>query len=124
LSAPLGARRGFLKSRRSVAVELKDEHEQVKLGLDQMATYRDYCHEVYMACTPAMIADQLARHADGRGVRRWDHDVFYRRLRDLGFGLLIVEAATIYEFIKARENRPTDGKCDELVATLKTAKRV
>ena len=59
-----------------------------------MATYRDYCHEVYMACTPAMIADQLARHADGRGVRRWDHDVFYRRLRDLGFGLLIVEAAT------------------------------
>lgn len=115
---------GFLKSKRSVAVELKNEHEQVKRGLDQIATYRDYCHEVYMACTPGMVADQLVRHVEGKAVRRWDHDVFYRRLWDLGFGLLIVEGRNVYEFIQPREIRPTDSKFDELVATLKTAKRV
>jgi len=115
---------GFFRSARVVAVELKDDDHQIKRGLDQMVTYRDYAHVVYMACTPAAIADQLNRHAEGRGVHHWDADVMYRRVRDLGFGLLVVEGNKVFEFIEPSESAPAEKKLTELTTSLKKARRV
>lgn len=104
----VGYREGnWLRSESIVAVELKAADEQMKRGLDQMATYRAYAHRVYMACTPAEIAEYLDLHAEARGVKHWDGEALYRKLRDHGYGLLVVEGARAFEFLT-----PTSGEID------------
>ncbi len=66
-----------------------------------MTTYADYAHEVYLACTPAMAAEYLRKHADSREAKRWDREAFDRKLQKLGVGMLLVEG-------DARRTRPND----------------
>jgi hypothetical protein len=53
----VGVRRGAWRSDRVLAVELKNDIAQLKRGLDQMTTFSDYAHEVYLACTPELVSN-------------------------------------------------------------------
>lgn len=110
--------KGWLRDATVWAVELKADDEQMKRGFDQMATYGAYAQRVYMACTPADIADHLDRHSEARGVRHWDHDVLYRKLREHGFGLIVVEGERSFAFIDAAEGTPEGKKLAEAVASI------
>lgn len=110
---------GVLRAEHAVAIEMKNDDAQLRRALDQMATFRDYAHRVYLAAAPALIADHLDRHCEGVKVPRWDGDVLYRKLKDFGFGLLIVERDRVVEFIKPRSNEPSDKKLDEVRSALR-----
>ena len=101
------AYRLFSVGRNVRAYRLRIDQEQVERCVEVVEKIDD-------PRTPATIADQLVRHLEGRSVKHWDADVMYRRLRDLGFGLLVVEGQQVYEFIECRENDPTDKKFEEV----------
>lgn len=115
----VGYREGnWLRGTSVVAVELKAADEQMKRGLDQIATYRSYAHRVYMACTPAEIADYLDRHAEARGVHHWDDEALYRKLTAIDCGLLIVEGTKVFEFIEPTETEVDSKKLAEVTAAI------
>ncbi len=114
---------GFLRAGRAVAVELKNDLGQLKRGLDQMATFRDYGHEVYLACTPALAAEYLDSHAEAPGVRRWDSAVFDRKLGEFGFGLLLVEDDDVNVHLEPRRKEVAEDKLAELAAVLRSKGR-
>jgi hypothetical protein len=115
----LGYRKGgFFRSDSAVAVELKNDIEQLKRGLDQMSTFSEYAHRVYLACTPLMAAQYLQKHAEARTVRHWDPDVLNNKLRKVGIGLLLVRDKDIEEVIPPRDSTPNDRKFKELLAEL------
>lgn len=115
-AALLGLRRA-----RVVAVELKNDLEQLKRGLDQMVTFRDYAHEVYLACTPALAAEYLDAHSEARGVQRWDPDVLDRKLEQFGFGLLLVEGEEVNVHLESKRTDVARAKLVELVTLLREA---
>ena len=110
-----------LRSARVVAVELKNDLDQLKRGLDQMVTFRDYAHEVYLACTPALAAEYLDAHAEARGVQRWDPDVLNRKLEQFGFGLLLVEGEDVNAHLEPKRTDVAKTKLEELEAALRAA---
>jgi hypothetical protein len=101
-----------------VAVELKNEIEQLKRGLDQMTTFGTYAHEVYLACTRYMAAEYLSRHADAKNVHHWDPDVLNDKLRQLGFGLLLVDGDDVDEIIPPVRRSPDAKKVKEVLAVV------
>ncbi|MGH7282633.1 MAG: hypothetical protein ACRELY_13990 [Polyangiaceae bacterium] len=112
---------GLLTSDESVAIELKNDPKQAEHALDQMTTYRDYVHQVYLACTPFMAAEMLSQHAKRPHVRRWDFDLLHRRLNELGLGLLLVEGNDVYEVIEPDTTTPDPEKVKELKSAIEGA---
>lgn len=119
----LGYRRsGFFTSERIVSVELKNDLEQFKRALDQLATFRDYSTCVYLACTPSLAAQYLEKHADARNVRHWDPQALTRKLEPLGVGLLLVEREQVFEYIRPREAKVEKRFAVELADALANMK--
>lgn len=117
----LGYRKGgFFRSELAVAVELKNEIEQLKRGLDQMTTFCEYAHRVYLACTPFMAAEYLAKHAKAKNVQHWDPEVLNNKLRKIGLGLLIVRNENVEEVIAPKETTPNGKKFKEILSELST----
>lgn len=106
----LGYKDTFWSGKQVVAVELKNDLQQLKRGVDQMTTYADYAQKVYLACTPDLAASYLAANASAEHVPAWDGAVLARKLQKLSVGLLLVEGATVVEAHPAGEHRPTDDK--------------
>jgi len=106
------------------AVELKNDDSQFARGIDQMGTFAEYAHAVYLACTPAFCADYLERNAYSRGVNHWDPGVLERKLIAGGFGLLIVERDAVFEVIKPAENTPSATNVAKAVNGLSSVRRV
>ncbi len=118
---------GWLSSEHVVAVELKNDVQQLKRGLDQMTTFDEYAHEVYLACTPAMAAAYLDKHANAPTVRRWDPRILESKLERFGFGLLLVSntlgASNTFDVRvvkKPKTRSPRGDKLQELLETLRT----
>lgn len=109
---------GLMGSPRLTAVELKNSDEEFRRGPDQMGTFAEYAHTVYLACTPAFAADYLERSANHRSVNRWDPTLLDRKLKQGGFGLLIVERDNVFEVIKPVEQTPAEEKVAKVVSTL------
>lgn len=103
---------------RLTAVELKDTDEEFRRGPDQMGSFAEYAHTVYLACTPAFAADYLERNAVHRSVNRWDASILDRKLKQGGFGLLIVERDKVFEVIKPVEQSPSDAWVAKVVSKL------
>jgi hypothetical protein len=127
MEIPLGRRRidalGFKKagltgSPRLTAVELKNDDEQFRRGPDQMGTFAEYVHGVYLACTPAFAAEYLERNAENRNVNHWDSSVLDRKLKQGGFGLLLVERDNVFETIKPVEQSPIASNVSKVIAGL------
>ncbi len=118
---PLGPNHADLLGYRSdwwethfVAVELKNMLAELTRALDQATTYAAYAHQVYLACTPALAAAYLWRHANGKAVTRWDSQAFDRKLKTAGVGLLLVEGQVVFEVRSPRSNDPAASKIDEV----------
>jgi hypothetical protein len=133
MEVPLGRKRvdvlgyrasGVGHSGSLVAVELKNEDSEFARGIDQMSTYAEYTHTVYVACTPAFCAEYLERNAYSKGVNHWDPDVLERKLSAGGFGLLIVERDSVFEVLKPTERAPSDSKIASAVNGLSSVRRV
>lgn len=129
---PLGMKRadlfayrdgGFFGETLSVVVELKNDYEQLKRGLDQMTTFAQYAHETYLACTPYFAADYLDRHSEGAKVRHWEANVLREKLEAFGFGLLLVEGERVYEVMKPMRRAPRSDKTGDVKLALKTARQ-
>lgn len=121
----LGVRPGGLfRSEAIVSVELKNEYSQLKRGLDQMATFLEYSHRVYLACTPSLAAQYLNEHASAKGVRHWDAKLLERRLQEFGFGLLLVEGTEVFEDLVPRKRTIDPKKHRELQDALSTRPRL
>lgn len=118
----LGYSKGTLWGHNVTGVELKNDLEQFKRGLDQMTTFGQYAEEIYLACTPYMAAEYLSKHADARGVHHWDPDILNKKLRDFGFGLLLVRASwetpVVKEVLRPRRKSIDDKKLRELLAQI------
>lgn len=114
---PMGANRadlvGFASgaiAEQLIAVELKNELKQLTRGLDQMATFCDYAHECYLACTPRLAVEYLERSADKSQPRKWDSMLLERKLEKIGAGLLIVEGEKVEEVRRPTKRVPEAGK--------------
>jgi hypothetical protein len=55
----LGVRKSSFASECLLAVELKNDDAQFARAIDQLGTFAEYSHVVYVACTPAFAADHL-----------------------------------------------------------------
>jgi len=122
MEIPLGRRRidvlGYNNKNRLTAIELKNSDEQFRRGPDQMATFAEYAQSVYLACTPAFAADYLERNAENRNVNRWDATLLDRKLKQGGYGLLIVERDHVFEVIKPLEQNPSEEKVNRIIHSL------
>lgn len=103
---------------RLTAVELKNSDEEFRRGPDQMGSFAEYAHVVYLACTPAFAADYLERNAEHRAVNHWDPTLLDRKLKQGGFGLLIVERDNVFEVIKPVEQTPSPDRVAKIVSGL------
>jgi hypothetical protein len=111
-------------SPRLTAVELKNSDEQFRRGPDQMGTFAEYAHAVYLACTPAFAAEYLERNAEHRSVNHWDASLLDRKLKQGGFGLLIVERDNVFEVIKPLEQNPSEEKVAKIIRSLPALHRI
>jgi len=119
----IGYKKGFWGLvERLIGIELKNEISQLQRGLDQMTTYCEYAHSVYLACTPALAAEYLDCYMSARNVEHWDSAVLRRTLESFGYGLLLVEGQTVYEVQKPRKCKPDPGRVREAVNSLSAAK--
>ena len=100
---------------RLTAVELKNSDAEFRRGPDQMSSFAEYAHAVYLACTPAFAADYLERNAEHRAVNHWDPTLLDRKLKQGGFGLLIVERDTVFEVIKPVEQSPSAERVSKII---------
>ncbi|MGH9401983.1 MAG: hypothetical protein ACRD2P_07755 [Terriglobia bacterium] len=103
---------------RLTAVELKNSDEEFRRGPDQMGSFAEYAHAVYLACTPSFATDYLERNAEHKAVNHWDPTLLNRKLRQGGFGLLIVEREHVFEVIKPVEQSPSPERVAKIVASL------
>jgi hypothetical protein len=103
---------------RLTAVELKNSDEEFRRGPDQMGSFAEYAQAVYLACTPAFAAEYLERNAEHRAVNHWDPTLLDRKLKQGGFGLLIVERDTVFEVIKPVEQTPSPERVAKIIAGL------
>lgn len=133
MEVPLGRRRidvlghkagGIGRSPSLMAVELKNDDIQFARGIDQMGTFAEYAHTVYLACTPAFCAEYLDRNAESRGVNHWDPSVLERKLTAGGFGLLVVERDTVFEVLKPTERTPSGPNITTAVNGCASVRRV
>jgi hypothetical protein len=133
MEVPLGRRRvdvlgyrasGIGRSASLMAVELKNEDAQFARGIDQMGTFAEYAHTVYLACTPAFCAAYLDSNAESRGVNHWDPGVLERKLSAGGLGLLIVEGDAVFEVLKPTERTPSGSNISIVVNALSLIPRV
>ena len=83
-----------------------------------MGTFAEYVHGVYLACTPAFAAEYLERNAENRNVNHWDSSVLDRKLKQGGFGLLLVERDNVFETIKPVEQSPIASNVSKVIAGL------
>ena len=132
MEVPLGRRRvdvlgyrasGFGHSASLRAVELKNDDAQFARGVDQLGTFAEYAHTVYLACTPAFCAGYLDSNAESRGVVHWDPGVLERKLSAGGFGLLLVEGDTVFEVLKPTERTPSSSNISIAVNGLSSVPR-
>lgn len=107
---------GFFRSEHLIAVELKNDLAEFKRGIDQMTTYADYAHAVYLACTPAMAFDFLVDHSKARGVHKWDPKALENKLSRAGIGLLLVQEDNVFEVLQAKPSKVQDAKRAEIAA--------
>jgi hypothetical protein len=114
----LGHKKSLLFGNKLIAAELKNEMRELGRALDQMTTFQQYAQLTYLACPPALAAEYLEKHADGRGVKSYDSTVFKKKLESFGFGLLLVEGSQVSETMKPKETAPQDGKIKEALAAL------
>jgi hypothetical protein len=106
---------GVLSTAHVVIVELKNSIDQLKRALDQMTTFGEYAHEVYLGCSSAMAAEYVTKHASANGVEQWDPEVLNNKLRSFGFGLLLVSGETHVDELLAPKGRvPQRAKAREL----------
>jgi hypothetical protein len=103
---------------RLTAVELKNSDEEFRRGPDQMGSFAEYAHAVYLACTPAFAADYLERNAEHRAVNHWDPTLLDRKLKQGGFGLLMVERDNVFEVIKPVEQSPLPERVSKIISGL------
>ncbi|HEY5376292.1 MAG TPA: hypothetical protein VIK01_21575 [Polyangiaceae bacterium] len=109
---------GGLVSRKIIAVELKNDVKEFERAMDQMSTYRQYAHEVYLACPPAMAMQYLQDHARARGVNAWNTRILDEKLSGVGLGLLLVERDGVSVHLAARGADLSPPNVAELVRTL------
>jgi hypothetical protein len=83
-----------------------------------MGTFAEHAHAVYLACTPAFAADYLERSAYHRAVNHWDPSLLDRKLKQGGFGLLIVERDSVFEVIKPVAQSPFPERVAKIVGRL------
>lgn len=105
---------GFLRSEHLLAIELKNDLAQLKRGFDQMTTFADYAHGVYLACTPEMAFNFLQDHAKARAVHKWDFKALENKLSRAGIGLLIVQEGLVVNMLQAKPSQVQDGKRAEI----------
>jgi len=116
----------FFKSDFVVAVELKNDLRELKRAADQLLTYSEYAHEVYLACTPYMAAECLHEHASAPTVRNWDPEWLNNRLRKIGAGLLLVNMGNgrqepeIITALKPMQQSPNPKKLAEVLRSIGT----
>ena len=125
MEIPLGTGRvdvlGYMKpslasASRLFAIELKNDYEQFKRAFNQMGTFAEYTNVVYMACTPAFVAEYLDHNEGSTG--HWDRDVLERKLAAGGFGLLVVERDQVFEVVKPVERTPSSENSERTVGAL------
>lgn len=109
----LGFRKGWLTTS-IIAVELKNDLEELKRGFNQMTDYAGYAHKVYLACTPQLAAKYVRSHAEAPNVTQWEGDVLTEKFKKGQFGLLIVEGNDVYEVQESREFRPSSDHVKEI----------
>jgi hypothetical protein len=109
---------------RLTAVELKNSDEEFRRGPDQMGSFAEYAHTVYLACTPAFAADYLHRNATHRSVNHWDASLLDRKLKQGGFGLLIVERDKVFEVIQPVHRSPSEERVAKVLAKLPALHRI
>ncbi len=109
---------GALGSPRLTAVELKNSDEEFRRGPDQMGSFAEYSHAVYLACTAAFAAEYLERNAGHRSVNHWDPTLLDRKLKQGGFGLPIVERDHVFEVVKPVEQTPSAARVATVVSRL------
>lgn len=107
---------GFLRAEHLIAIELKNSLAELKRGIDQLTTFADYAHSVYLACTPALAVEFLTDHASARGVHKWDPKALENKLSRAGIGLLIVRENDVFEVARARASKLKEEKRAELTA--------
>jgi hypothetical protein len=95
---------------------LKNDYEQFKRAFNQMGTFAEYTNVVYMACTPAFVAEYLDHNESSTG--HWDWDVLERKLTAGGFGLLVVERDQVFEVVKPVERTPSSENSGRAVSAL------
>ena len=82
---------GVSESREILIVELKNDYSQFKRAFNQLATFAEYSHKVYVACTPAFGAEYLdSTLENSTTVAHWEPDALTRQLEKEGVGLLLV----------------------------------
>lgn len=111
---------GFLfKKYQWVGVELKNDIKQLARGLDQMTTFSEYVHQVYIACTPWMAMEYLDKNLAALSVKHWDPELLNRKLKSFGFGLLLVCHDHVFEFAKAPSTDYVPHRHEEMLSWLR-----
>lgn len=125
LEVPMGLKRCDVVGRARAAgagmvisIELKNDYGQLKRGFDQLVSFAEYSSFTYLALSPYVAAEYLDRHSEGVAVRHWDADALNRRLRDYGFGLLIVEGAAVHEIFRPTQRSPSPRAMEDLQRAL------
>ncbi len=115
-------RSGFIfKTDKLVAVELKNDFQELKKGFNQMTTYTSYANLVYLGCTPALCVQFLDEHTKGRRVKKWDPNALDEKLRRAGLGLSLIEGEETEDVIDAKWFEIDDEKKVEVLEQLRPA---
>ena len=115
---------GNLWSPTVVAVELKNELNQLKRGIDQLTTFQDYAHSTYLACTPAIAHEYLRWHANSIGVKSWDATALKRKLEKIGAGLLLVQGSQVQLLQESTSHSVNAARFEEAKAQLLPSRRL
>lgn len=101
-----------------ISVELKNDLDQLKRGLDQMTTFAEYSHKVYLACTPELAAKYLWSHSKAQNVPHWEGDVLARKLQQFKFGLLLIEGEAVFEVHEPGGHSPAEARLQQVDETV------
>ncbi len=110
---------GVFRGEEVVAVELKNSLTQLRRGMDQLATYAQYAHEIWLACTPELASQYLHAHGRASSVDRWDSKILDKKLQTIGCGLLLVEGDRVYEHLAPARRDVAAGKLAEIGANMR-----
>lgn len=113
---------GVFRGEVVVAVELKNSLTQLRRGMDQLATYAQYAHEIWLACTPELASQYLLAHGRASSVDRWDSTILDKKLQSIGCGLLLVEGDRVYEHLAPAHREVAAGKLAEVSASMRGRK--